>query len=55
MHHSHGDISVEQFNIIKKIFVKVHNWGLTKTLHSADDLFETLLKSTCCPNHRLHQ
>jgi len=33
------DISVEQLNIIRKLFVKAHRWGLTKNSYNADELF----------------
>jgi len=34
-----GYIRVKQLNVIIKLFVKAHTWGLTKNLYSADELF----------------
>ena len=53
-----GYTNVEQFNVIRKLFLKAHRWGLTKNLYNAEELFETrdqqLFKSMCHPNHCLH-
>ena len=53
-----GYISVEQLNIIRKLFVKAHRWGLTKNLYNADELFavrdQQLFKAMGHCNHCLH-
>jgi len=53
-----GYISVEQLNIIRKLFVKAHRWGLIKNLYNADELFavrdQQLFKAMGHFNHCLH-
>ena len=51
-------ISVEQLNIIRKLFVKAHKWGLTKNVYNADELFavrdQQLFKAMGHCNHCLY-
>jgi len=52
-----GYISVEQLNIIRKLFVKAHRWGLTENSYNADELFafrdQQLFKAVDHFNHCL--